>query len=600
MPDRSDRDTFEMSTQDEMAATDNWDASQYPRTKPNTRYYGNNGELLTPEHHSKWMGPLDMVGGPHQYVDDEYLYRSTLHNTRDYNDPTDLNSELYPIIRPSNELDQVGKNYQSDVTDNLIAYQMNTGDVHQSNNFSPVFSGSTTHVNPLEDPVKQKIIDYGLEYYEKNERVPRDSSNGLRKGSSPSPISADHPFTRMNDELHPNLAQQAILTTYNRVKLPIADNEWRKGFRHLFFTRPECYICCTDDNGTALSEQAMYDEDFSSANLRMPHILRLLSPVYVTGSVGSCFGGYGSGRTNWNYLLSNRVQGLSTTATQMTTLDNIGKSIEGFTVTPALHVESRQGATLDLSFQDTKNLEVYECLRLWMLYMYKRRKGIFAPSYNGYQFQNGFKLPISNEDGAVSKIAGPTSPYWCIHPYDRALDYCASLFDIITNESGTKILYWCKYYGVYPTSVTPALTNDKNAAITEMNIQTTFKYHYRLENVNKTLLEFNYNAGLTDGIGNYLGDEIQTSLPFLLRDNYANPVLPQYIGAAGMFTGSPYIVLGDVQQDPTNNSNMIRVPFLRFAKIQQEASVPDADNLLNLGLVNNKAEDMSPLAVMTT
>lgn len=436
---------------------------------------------------------------------------------------------------------------------------------------APQFRGAMTKINPYDDPITSEMqaameLPAGIESFEM-----------LRNGDKTvkPPISPIHPFTRMNDEKHQYLAQSATLLTYNRTKIPIADNAFRKGFRYVFITRPECYIYSFGENGIVLSKQAENDEDFYSSNLRMPHILKLLSPVYVTGTIGSPV--FRGAKTNWNYLLSNQVQGLSPSAMQMTTVDNVSKSIEGFTVTPAMHVQSRQGASINLTFKDTKNLEIFEYLKMWMLYAYKRKKGIFAPSFNGYQYENYFE-----NGGTIS--ANLMNGTWHGHPYDRALDYGATIFDIVTNETGSKILYWCKYYGIYPIEVSPSLSNDNNGPITDMTTQASFKYHYRLENNMKTLIEFNYNAGLLTNTGKTIDADILESVAFLLREDYEDIMLPNYLGASGMFTGSPYIVLEQSQPDPTNKSNPhLQTPYLRFSPIMDMTE--DFEGMINEGMV---------------
>lgn len=445
-------------------------------------------------------------------------------------------------------------------------------DVKQKDVTTAVFSGSTTNVNPYNDPEVSDILKSGTYSRYLEEKVPLTQGAGTY---AKPPISPLQPFTRMNDINNPHAATEAIFNSYNRTKLPVADIEWRKGFRHIFITRPECYLMYNDPKTgvMGLCDQAFYDEDFNSAATRMPHIIKLLSPYYVSGSFPRK-----PINTNWNFLLSNRIQGLSVAPTTMTINENISKSIEGFTVTPAMHVESRQGSSIDLNFRDTKNLEVFETLRLWMLYMYKRKKGVFSPPYNGYAKTNGFIENVTEK----GLYMADNVKYLRYHPYDRALEYCASLYDIITNETGTKILYWCKYYGIYPTSVSPALNNENNAAITDMMTSATFKYHYRLENVNKTLVEFNHDAGLVDNVGRISTEFVTNSLPFLLRDQYDNPVLKQYSGASGMFTGSPYIVMALSHPDPLNKSNIVSVPNLRFMNITD----PRIDGLTNLGLTN--------------
>lgn len=429
----------------------------------------------------------------------------------------------------------------------------------------PVFSGSTTNINPLNDPVKQDILDTSLETHQ----------NAYYDGK----ISPLQPFTRSD----PYVAHKSIMFTYNRTKLPVADVEWRKGFRHLFFTRPECYVMC-NDNGIRLCSQTENDEDFSSTYTRLPHVVQMLAPCYVTGSFEDKYGAPDNLLTNWYYLLSNRVDGFNPTGTTMTVVENVGKSYQGFSINPAGFVSSQIGSTFDVTFNETKKLECYESLRLWMLYASKRHKGYFAPSFNGYQYENHF-YPPGNVVGA-NKI---------LHPYDRAIDYAATLFDIVTNESGTKILYWCKYYGIFPVSAQPTLTNSANGPITGVKTTAQFRYMYKLENVNKSLLEFNYNAGVVNKMGQLTtvarnNIDRLISEPFLLSEDESN----RYIGAAGMFTGSPYIVMGPDSEMNLLNNKTVTVPYLRFADLDNDTINKEMNrNIINTATGSN----LSPISL---
>ena len=422
-----------------------------------------------------------------------------------------------------------------------------------------VFSGSTTNVNPFNDPEMQRIIDYGLsdvveaKYNESGEYKP--------------PISPIHPFTRMIDIKHPNYHQIANLTTFNRFHIPVADLEHRKAFRHMFFTRPECYIMCADNGSVKLSQQAEYDEDFNTSYARMPYISKLLSPVYVTGT----FGQSKIDGDNFNYLLSNRCMGLAPSGATLSTQDTVGKSIQGYTVTPGMHYEGRQGATVSVTFRDTKYLEVYEYIRLWMLYIWKIKYGVFAPSFNGYKYINGFPKP-----GNVGEH---------MHPFDRALDYTASLFDFVMDESDTFARYWCKYFGMYPIDVQiEGLSNSNNDALKEeMVVTVTFKYAYKIENTTKTLIEFNYNAGVCDNLGQ--PKSVASSLLHSDQFNYSdspNGILPHHVGPGAGFVGTPYVVLMNVKKDLFDDmkSHDTVSACLRFSPIIKDRNF---DHAINMG-----------------
>ena len=116
-----------------------------------------------------------------------------------------------------------------------------------------------------------------------------------------------------------------------------------------------------------------------------------------------------------------------------------------------------------------------------------------------------------------------------------------------------------------------------------MKISATFKYQYKLECVNKSLVEFNYNAGITDNVGR-VTKAVEQSLPFLVRDDPNHLVMKQYIGAAGMFTGSPYIVMQDQEDSVTKKTTSH--PYLRFMSINDT----EVNKKMNLNITNYKTE----------
>jgi hypothetical protein len=250
---------------------------------------------------------------------------------------------------------------------------------------------------------------------------------------------------------------------------------------------------------------------------------------------------------------------------------------------------------------------VYECLRLWIRYIANIYDGTFASSYNNYSYYNTYGDLVSSGEGEASSFEG-YGVMNKIHPYDRALDYCSTIFDIITNESGTKIVYWCKYIGVYPVSVTQSgLTDSMNKALdNEQTVSTRFYYQGKEEYKMKSLVEFNYNAGVLDSLGHPLnGAKWNVSHPYLIRQStnpdklgYVNPnsMKMDYIGAAGMFTGRPYCVLrkGQNRLMPNGNVREIITPQLRFMALQNEK----LNRYMNGNILNEK--NTSPTVIQIT
>jgi hypothetical protein len=439
------------------------------------------------------------------------------------------------------------------------------------------FSGSATVYNPENDPYKEQVAVAGFGEVE-SVQSKKDNDNLV----ADPPTSPFHPFTRME----PLIARETTLLAYNRTHIPVADNEFRKAFRHIFITRPECYITCVEGG---LSLQAKNDEDFASCYSRMPYILEILSPRYVGG--GEINTGADGLNSNINFLLSNRVTGMQTNTIEMSTLTTLTKTQYGQQITIPSLMQSEMNGKLQLTFTDTKNMEVSEMIRMWMLYMTKRHIGVFAPPYNGYSFNNNF-----NGSTAISNLGtNPKSNVYNIknftnlHPYDRAVEYPCTIFDVITNESDTKILYFCEYIGVFPTQLSRTLNTQAGGPITKLDVSVNFEYQAKIENNTKSLVHFNYNAGITDEMGR-LKSGLKESIPFLLRhesderSDMLNKQLGNYIGPAGMFTGSPYVVIGNSGTGPIPGSKQLYVPYLKFAPIVRNN---DINYAANLGIVNH-------------
>lgn len=554
-----------------MAGNGKWEDNSYPQD--NGRYVSPGEHTLQPSDHFKGPAPNGYLGGedlmkypPPRFssvtrrLDDKsYLVKDKgEHFIRDLNDVqgADPKAKERPVVLPNSTL---------------------LGGLTDPPKY--VFSGATTNINPNNNPEKQKIIDYGLSDYEE-ERI-------KSVGDYRPPLSIMHPFTRMIDLNNPNDHQIANLTSFNRYHLPVSDLEHRKAFRHLFFTRPECYICCTQDGKVRLSQQAEYDEDFNTSYSRMPYISKLLSPVYVSGT----FGQSGIVGDNINYLLSNRCMGLAPSGATLSTQDTVSKSIQGYTVTPGMHYEGRQGATISVTFRDTKYLEIFEFIRMWMLYIWKIKYGTFAPSFNGYRYTNGFP-DIS--DGKTTFNSGMH-----LHPFDRALDYTISMFDFVMDESDTFARYWCKYYGMYPIDVQiEGLTNSNNDALkNEMTVSVTFKYAYKIENTTKSLIEFNYNCGICNNMGQPTGAgtrALQYSEQFAYMQNKDGKYLKEYMGPGAGFVGTPFIVLMSVNKDilKDTDTGSTMMPCLRFSPITKDISL---NQRINMGLESINTNSSLPV-----
>lgn len=468
-----------------------------------------------------------------------------------------------PIVIRKNDSGKFIKNVSDHFTSNGDAYnggQLNGGVADSFSSYLDKdtgervldFRGSATLVNPYNDSDRNLVSGGGFGLL-----TDKDDDGYIE-----TPVSPLNPILRTPNTInYYYYSRLADVYSYNRFKFPIVDNEFRKGYHSTFISRPECYICCTEGG---LSEQCASDPVFAASYNRLPHVSELLSPYYVNKTY------IGDIQHNWNFLLSNRI--ISVNAAPESSIETVesSKTVEGYHVKLGTYRTSNLGGEIQITFRETRNLEVFECLRLWMEYINKRYKGVFSPSYNGYQRHNDFSVQPSCSEG-----------FKAFQVYDRALDYCASLFDVFTNESMSKILFWSKWYGLFPKSASVEGMNIDNGASTiqseGLKVTATFVYMCK-EDCNITnLVEFNYNSGFTNDVGAYIKYNFNTS------PSYVNTW--EYAGAVGFFTGPPYITMVRSAGMSRGSLRQVVSPMLRFADLHSiDPNANTIDSVMNMGM----------------
>ena len=155
----------------------------------------------------------------------------------------------------------------------------------------------------------------------------------------------------------------------------------------------------------------------------------------------------------------------------------------------------------------------------------------------------------------------------------------------------SKIINWQKYYGVYPVDVTVnGLDGESGSAlVSEVTVSATFRYQKKVTNNNKTLVEFNFNAGITDNLGRVRDIKFTEIGKFyeVNNKNGNNIGLPTYLGESDMFVGTPFIVLGLNRKDPVTKEKNIMEPYLKFSGIDDVEICGTA----NASLVNHYISD---------
>lgn len=271
---------------------------------------------------------------------------------------------------------------------------------------------------------------------------------------------------------------------YNRFKLPTLNDALQKGYAHVFFTRPDCNIL--NDLGTGLNPSYDDDSEFSYVWKNSPDVIKQLSLA--------------NGQSHQFMLsLSNKAASFST-SDESIEASTYGTSFKGWKIAYGRNnVESKTAGNFNISYNDDRTLHIYQIHRLWVDYISEVYVGSKAPREEYIK--------------------------------DKCLDYASSCYYIITAEDGETIIFWSKYYGVFPTTIpSNSFSWAYGSLIENQKYDVNYQYSFKEDMNPAALTEFNMNAN----IGN--------SMSYV-------PIYDKKLGHAGTtWVGAPYIEV------VTNNS----------------------------------------------
>lgn len=266
-------------------------------------------------------------------------------------------------------------------------------------------------------------------------------------------------FSYFRDKLHKtlNINEVGAQSTfskytkyYNRFKLPTVNDAFQKGFAHVFFTRPDCNLL--NDKGTGLNSSFEVDPEFLYTWKNTPDLVKQLV--------------LDNGQTHQFMLsLSNKAASFSLSDEYIGT-DTYGKTYKGWQVAYGRNnVESKTAGEFQISFNDDRTLHIYQLHRLWVDYISEVYQGRKAP-----------------KSEYIRK---------------RILDYAASCYYFITAEDGETIIFWSKYYGIFPTTIPSNQYAWGGSSIIENpKLDITYKFSFKEDMNPEALIEFNANSGV--------------------------------------------------------------------------------------------------------
>lgn len=323
---------------------------------------------------------------------------------------------------------------------------------------------------------------------------------------------------------------------YNRFKTPDTNLAHSKSFTYVFFTRPDLNIL--DFNGGA-NAQASSNTETSMLWKRNPDIFKLLTDHKRCKD-----------SNNFNLLLSNQCTSFEIPDEQLSTIES-GKSWSGHEM---FYGDRYTGTTADqfsCTFTETSDYSVISLIKLWVTYIDNVSRGAWYPSYN------------------LQGTGVSTNPTMS-HIYSKTLDYAASCYVFKVGPDGENILYWSKYYGIFPVNTgASALSWTLDSSVGEApKLNINFKYSFKRDMSPVALLEFNKVANI------HSGDQATAESSFN----------PEYGLSSRPYVGAPYVEMkldDDVKGFPSHNSTSIgpnsptAVLRLKFRKDPSNAELKD-------------------------
>ena len=291
---------------------------------------------------------------------------------------------------------------------------------------------------------------------------------------------------------------------YNRFKLPTWNNYIKKSYSHVFFVRPDLNLIqdnaiATDDN-LPLHQQFKGDGSWVYASKNCPNLIRELTQQ-------------SSGFDNeFMMLLSSRARGFQVNDESIED-DGYGTTLTGYNIHYGKsNIKSKVGGNLSINYNEDKSLSIYKLHKLWTDYISDTFRGKYTP-----------KLEYIK---------------------NKIIDYATCVYYFICDEDGETILFWSKYWGVFPVN-SPSSNFSYTAGnvnpISNEEMRVDYKYSWKEDFNPLSIVEFNTHSN---------------KLPWTYTESYN----PNTLTMSQTWGGAPFI-------EVYNGNDNLLVPYtykLRF------------------------------------
>lgn len=236
---------------------------------------------------------------------------------------------------------------------------------------------------------------------------------------------------------------------YNRFKVPTTNDTFQKGFPHVFFVRPDLNLL--NDDGTELRDQIAANANFTYAWRNSPDLIYQL--------VAKAPNKY----HDWAMYLCNKAETFSLNDEYIET-NTYGKTYTGWGVSYGKHsIQSKTAGDFSVTYTDDRNLHIYHLHKLWVEYISNLYRGSFSPRKE--------------------------------YVFKKIRDYTSAVYYVVTAEDGETIIFWSKYYGVFPTTIpSTQLSWGGNQPLGKQQIEIKYQYSFKEDFNPISLIEMNTNT----------------------------------------------------------------------------------------------------------
>lgn len=343
------------------------------------------------------------------------------------------------------------------------------------------------------------------------------------------------------------------LAYFNISRLPDVDNATEPYIAYILISRPDLNLASGAGGvwGKTLSTETARANLDTIRNMAM-------TAAYANDKYGDMML-YQLSRVNsnaWLPILTTKAKNYNVNDAELKQIEK-GLTFFGHKIIYGKHSEDHKiGGSFTLEFRNDKYLSVLKMMQLWVSYIYNVSKNDWIVPDENYQ-RNGI------------------------------LDYCGSLYYLVTRRDGRELVYWEKLTGIFPTRIPWSMFSTADQMILEDNVSIDFTYSIRSDPCDPSILsDINYLSGdLYDTIqrkfqGGYKNPKVLSNevwqnnkeTPFVKGDVWAtNPYIVRNIDSDGRLK---YYLTWENKTNPNINQS---TGYLKARSILSNAGLGDSD-----------------------